>query len=145
MQVTADGEAKLSRTNVLVVDDHPSVCEMLHVLLAGEPALCIVGEVREGKDAIHFTERTCPDLIIMDLGLPDIGGIEATRRIKSHTPQCIIVILTVHEEHYYVLESIKAGAAGYVLKRTMGSDLLTAIHATTSGERFISPMAGVAH
>ncbi|HEX8918287.1 MAG TPA: response regulator transcription factor [Chloroflexota bacterium] len=145
MQIPVAGSGKHTRTSVLVVDDHPSVCEMLRVLLAGEPALCIVGEARDAKHAIDFNEQAHPDLVIMDLGLPDIGGIEATRTIKTHTPQCTIVILTVHEELYYVVESLKAGAAGYVLKRTMSSDLLTAIEATTSGGQFVSPMANSAY
>lgn len=129
----------MSRIRLLLVDDHEVVRSGLRMLLDNEADLVIVGEASNGGQALELVEKLNPDVVIMDITLPDISGIEATRRIKEKHPDVAIVALTIHEDQQYFFEMLQAGASGYVPKRAAPDDLITAIRAAHRGETYIYP------
>ncbi|NTU56352.1 MAG: response regulator transcription factor, partial [Anaerolineales bacterium] len=120
-------------------DDHEVVRSGLRMLLENQADLKILGEADTGKQALEMVETLNPDVVIMDITLPDISGIEATRRIKEAHPGVAVVALTIHEDQQYFFEMLQAGASGYVPKRAAPDDLITAIHAAHRGEMYIYP------
>lgn len=129
----------MSRIRLLLVDDHEVVRSGLRMLLENEIDMSIVGEVDTGEKALNIVKTLQPDVVIMDITLPDISGIEATRRIKANHPNVAIVALTIHEDQQYFFEMLQAGASGYVPKRAAPDDLITAIRAAHRGEMYIYP------
>ena len=129
----------MSQIKLLLVDDHEVIRTGLRMLLASQPDLIIVGEAASGKEAIEVTGRCQPDVIIMDITLPDISGIETTRLIREQFPNLAVVALTIHEDEQYFFEMLQAGASGYVPKRAAPDDLITAIHAAHAKEVYIYP------
>lgn len=125
--------------NLLLVDDHDVVRTGLKMLLESQPDLVIVGEANSGMQAIIMAEDLSPDVVVMDLTLPDISGIEATRRLKAQFPKVAVIALTIHEDEQYFFEMLQAGASGYVPKRAAPEDLITAIRAAFNGEIYIYP------
>ncbi len=124
---------------LLLVDDHAVVRGGLRMLLENEPDMCIVGEASSGAEAMHMVEVLQPDLVIMDISLPDVSGIEATQRIKQARPNVGVVALTIHEDQQYRFEMLQAGASAYVPKRAAPADLISAIRAVHSGDVYIYP------
>jgi two-component system response regulator NreC len=124
---------------LLLVDDHAVVRSGLKMLLASEADVEIVGEAGSGSEAVAVTGSARPDVILMDIGLPDMTGIEATRVIKSQFPKIAIVALTIHEDEEYFFKMLEAGASGYVPKRAAPEELLTAIRAAALGEVYLYP------
>lgn len=124
---------------LLLVDDHEVVRSGLRMLLENEADLVIAGEANTGGQALEMVETLEPDVVIMDITLPDISGIDATRRIKELHPAVAIVALTIHEDQQYFFEMLQAGASGYVPKRAAPDDLITAIRAAHRGETYIYP------
>jgi two-component system response regulator NreC len=124
---------------LLLVDDHAVVRSGLKMLLASESDVEIVGEAGSGSEAVAVTGSARPDVILMDIGLPDMTGIEAARVIKSQFPKIAIVALTIHEDEEYFFKMLEAGASGYVPKRAAPEELLTAIRAAASGEVYLYP------
>ena len=135
---------KTDKINVLVVDDHAILRDGIRALLDLNEDLKIVGEASDGKEAIEKVKDLSPDVVVMDIALPEIDGLEATRRIKKKYPQIQVLVLTQHDDKEYVLSAIKAGASGYVPKRALGSDLVSAIRAVYKGESFLYPSAAAA-
>lgn len=129
----------MSRIRLLLVDDHEVVRSGLRMLLENEMGLVIEGEASNGKQALELVERFNPDVVIMDITLPDMSGIEVTRRIKATHPDVAVVALTIHEDQQYFFEMLQAGASGYVPKRAAPDDLITAIQAAHRGETYIYP------
>lgn len=129
----------MSKINLLLVDDHEIVRTGLRMLLDSQPDIEIIGEASSGRQAIELAQSLNPDVIIMDLTLPDISGIETTRLIKSTQPAIEIVALTIHEDEQHFFEMLKAGASGYVPKRAAPEDLLTAIRVAYEGHVYIYP------
>jgi len=129
----------MARIRLLLVDDHEVVRSGLRMLLENQADLKILGEADTGKQALEMVETLNPDVVIMDITLPDISGIEATRRIKEAHPGVAVVALTIHEDQQYFFEMLQAGASGYVPKRAAPDDLITAIHAAHRGEMYIYP------
>ena len=129
----------MARIRLLLVDDHEVVRSGLRMLLESQADLKILGEADTGKQALEMVETLNPDVVIMDITLPDISGIEATRRIKESHPDVAVVALTIHEDQQYFFEMLQAGASGYVPKRAAPDDLITAIHAAHRGEMYIYP------
>jgi DNA-binding NarL/FixJ family response regulator len=123
----------------MIVDDHSILRAGLIALLSAEPGMEIVGEAGDGESAVALATEKKPDLILMDISMPEIGGIEATRRIKQLNPDAKILILTVHEDKELMQEAINAGAVGYILKRAIKSELINAIHAVVRDELYIHP------
>jgi two-component system response regulator NreC len=124
---------------LLLVDDHAVVRSGLKMLLGGHSEMEIVGEAGSAAEAMSETERVLPNVILMDIGLPDKTGIEATRAIKAKFPEVNIVALTIHEDEEYFFQMLDAGASGYVPKRAAPEELITAIRAAAVGEVYLYP------
>jgi len=124
---------------LLLVDDHAVVRSGLKMLLASEADVEIVGEAGSGSEAVSAAGSARPDVVLMDIGLPDMTGIEAARVIKSQFPKIAIVALTIHEDEEYFFKMLEAGASGYVPKRAAPEELLTAIRAAALGEVYLYP------
>jgi DNA-binding NarL/FixJ family response regulator len=131
------------RLRLLLVDDHAVVREGLRALLASDPRFEIVGEASEGEAAVAAATSLQPDVVVMDVSLPGLNGVQATRRLKSQQPDTRVVALTVHEEGGYLRSLLDAGASGYVLKRSAASELVRALHVVGDGGTYLDPaMAG---
>lgn len=124
---------------LLLVDDHAVVREGLRALLATDPRFEIVGEASEGEGAVAAAAALHPDLVVMDVSLPGINGVQATRQLKLQAPSTRVVALTVHEEGGYLRSLLDAGASGYVLKRSAPSELLRALHVVGDGGTYLDP------
>jgi DNA-binding NarL/FixJ family response regulator len=124
---------------LLLVDDHAIVREGLRALLAADPRFEIVGEAAEAGGAISAAASLHPDLVVMDLSLPGMNGVQATRQLKAQHPDTRVVALTVHEEGGYLRSLLDAGASGYVLKRSAASELLRALHVVSDGGTYLDP------
>jgi two-component system response regulator NreC len=124
---------------LVLVDDHFVVRTGLRMLLEDEPDVQIVGEAGTARQAIEIMEDLHPDVVLMDIGLPDLSGIDAAREIKRLHPKIAIVALTIHEDEQYFFRMLEAGASGYVPKRAAPEELLTAIRAAASGEVYLYP------
>jgi len=124
---------------LLLVDDHEVVRTGLRMLLESQAGLEIVGEASTGAEALDLCNRLLPDVVVMDLTLPDASGIEVTRLIKLRLPQVNVVALTIHEDQEYFFEMLRAGASGYVPKRAAPDELVSAIRAANIGEVYIFP------
>ncbi|CAG0978864.1 Oxygen regulatory protein NreC [Anaerolineales bacterium] len=129
----------MKKIKLLLVDDHVVVRGGLRMLLENEADFVIVGEADSGEQALDLADQLKPDVIIMDLTLPDISGIEATRRVKQKHPETAVAALTIHEDQQYFFEMLQAGASAYVPKRAAPDDLITAIRAAHRGETYIYP------
>ena len=128
-----------TRIRVLVADDHPVFRRGMRAILGAEPDTEIVGEATDGEEAVAQTMKLRPDVILMDLNMPKVTGIEATRRILEASPNTAILMLTMFEDDDSVFAAMRAGAHGYVLKGADGAEMLRAIHAVASGEAIFSP------
>lgn len=126
-------------TRLLLVDDHAVVRSGLRMLLGSEGDFEIVGEAGTAYAAMEAAGEVKPDVILMDIGLPDLSGIEATREIKKRFPQVAVVALTIHEDEEYFFKMLEAGASGYVPKRAAPEELLTAVRVAASGEVYLYP------
>jgi DNA-binding NarL/FixJ family response regulator len=127
------------RIKVLLVDDHAILREGVHALLTREPDIEVVGEAGDGQEAVDLVPRLLPDVVIMDIVMPRMNGLEATRLIRERHPGVRVLILSMYDDHEYVVEIIQAGASGYVLKRVVTEDLVRAIHTIHAGESFLYP------
>src|SRR5512139_16301 len=124
---------------LLLVDDHAVVRSGLKMLLENERDVEIIGEASSAAEAIEATQRLKPNVILMDIGLPDLSGIDATREIKKRASEVSIVALTIHEDEEYFFKMLEAGASGYVPKRAAPEELLTAIRAVGTGAVYLYP------
>jgi len=127
------------KTRILLADDHSVVRSGFRLILNQQPDLEVVGEAASGTEAVRQTLALKPDLVIMDVGMPDINGVEATRRIIEQCPDCKVLILSMHRDSVYVRETLRAGAKGYLLKDSIDEDLVNAVRAVARGEGFLSP------
>jgi len=127
------------RIRVLVADDHPVFRRGMRAILGAEPDTELVGEATEGDEAIVRALELRPDVILMDLNMPKVSGIEATRRILEASPNTAILMLTMFEDDKSIFAAMRAGAHGYVLKGADGAETLRAIHAAANGEAIFSP------
>jgi len=123
--------------NLLIVDDHGILRAGLTALLKSETDIRVIGEADDGKKAVEMAMKTTPDIILMDLSLPEFDGIEATRRILQELPDTRILVLSVHEESELIKEAIKSGARGYILKDALKDDLIRAIHEVMRDEIYL--------
>lgn len=124
---------------LLLVDDHAVVRSGLKMLLENEHDVEIIGEAASASEAIEATLRLKPNVILMDIGLPDLSGIDATREIKNRVADVSIVALTIHEDEEYFFKMLEAGASGYVPKRAAPEELITAIRAAATGQVYLYP------
>lgn len=126
-------------TRVLIVEDHTIVREGLHLLLRRNRQIAIVGEAATGREALELAAALQPDVILMDIRLPDIDGLEVTQRIKADHPNIAVIMLTMHDDEEYVIGAVRAGAAGYLLKDVSPTDLAKAIQTVCEGGTIIEP------
>ena len=133
------GEAS-SPARLLIADDHVLVREGIRTLLTSEPDLKIIGEAVDGREALELCRELSPDLVLMDVRMPKMDGLEATRAIKEERPQTSVLVVTNHQNPEYLLEAVRAGAAGYVLKEATKRELLEAVRKVLSGESPLNQM-----
>jgi len=124
---------------VLLADDHPIVRQGLRHLLEAESDVTIVGEANNGLQAVQLVERFKPNVLILDIMMPDLNGLEVLRQVKERVPGTYCIVLSMQSADVYVVEALKAGAIGYVLKETGPSELVNAVQQVIRGERYLSP------
>ncbi len=129
------------KIRILLADDHTILRAGLKMMLNAQPDMEVVGEAQDGRQAIQEAQRLQPDIVLMDITMPDINGIEATRQIKRLLPDVRILVLTMHEHDEYVFQALRAGASGYMLKEAADTELITALHVIKSGQFYLSPTA----
>ncbi len=134
----------MSKIRILLVDDHAVLRDGVRAMLETHDDIEIVGEASEGKEAIEKTKELSPDVVVMDIAMAGMDGLEATRRITKKHPAVKVLVLTQHDNREYIISAIKAGAAGYVPKRALGADLVSAIRTVRRGESFLYPSAAAA-
>jgi DNA-binding NarL/FixJ family response regulator len=128
-----------ARLRVFLADDHPVVLAGIKALLTADPGLEIVGEAGDGEKALALAIDLVPDVVVLDLSMPLLNGVEVTRQLLAACPSCKVLVLTVHEDRSYVRKLVEVGAAGYLLKRSVAEDLLRAIHAIAAGGLYLDP------
>jgi DNA-binding NarL/FixJ family response regulator len=123
---------------VLIADDHAIVRDGLHMLLEDRDDFSVVGEAEDGREVIRQARESCPDVVVMDIAMPELNGIEATRMLIDVCPNTRVVILSMHGTKEHVFRALKAGARGYLLKRSAGPELISALQAVCRGRRYLS-------
>jgi two-component system response regulator NreC len=129
----------MKKLRILLADDHIVMRTGLRALLERQPNLEVVGESENGREAVELVASLRPDVVVMDVGMPVLNGIEATKTIVSKHPTTAVVILSMHADESYVMRALKAGARGYLLKDSAAIDLISAIHAVSQNKSFFSP------
>jgi two-component system, NarL family, response regulator NreC len=127
------------KIRILLADDHAVVRQGFKLILNQQHDMEVIGEASQGREAVRFALTLRPDLVIMDIAMPEVNGVEATRRIIEQSPDCRILILSMHKDVVYVRETLRAGAKGYLLKESIDHDLLRAVRAVAGGDSFLSP------
>jgi DNA-binding NarL/FixJ family response regulator len=128
-----------SSIRILLADDHTVMRNGLRLLLERQPNLTVVGEAADGREAVTLAGLEEPDVVVMDIAMPHLNGVEAARQIVANNPQIAVAILSMHSDESYVIRSLKAGARAYLLKDSAETDLIEAIHAIRLGKSFFSP------
>jgi two-component system, NarL family, response regulator NreC len=123
---------------ILLADDHTVVREGMRALLERQPDMIVVAEAADGRESLRLAEEYSPDVVVMDVAMPAMNGIEATRRILAANPRTAVVILSMHQDESYVLRSLRAGAKGYLLKDSPQADVIAAIRAVAQGRSYLS-------
>jgi DNA-binding NarL/FixJ family response regulator len=132
------------QTKILLADDHKIIRDGLRALIEKEANMEVVAEACDGRTAVHTAKKLMPHIIIIDISMPDLNGIEATRQIMSHAPDTKIIALSMHADRRFVMNMLEAGAAGYLLKDSAFEELTMAIKTVLSGKTYLSPaIAGV--
>jgi two-component system, NarL family, response regulator NreC len=129
----------MRRTRILLADDHAVVRQGFKMLLSAQGDMEIVGEASNGREAVELAEQLKPDIVVMDVAMPELNGIEATRRLAGSAPHTRVIALSMHKDSVYVREILRAGARGYLLKDSGAEDLVRAIRAVAGGESWLSP------
>jgi two-component system response regulator NreC len=129
----------MDKIRVLLADDHTLIRSGIATLLQSNKDFLVVGEAEDGEEAVRKTGELKPTVVVLDLSMPKLSGIEATKQIKKKYPEVNVLVLTMHENEEYVYQILKSGAAGYVLKSAGKDELIAAIRAAAKGEKFFSP------
>ena len=129
----------MSKIRVLLAEDHTIVRKGLCSLLEGEAGIEVIGEAEDGREAVQKTQELLPDVVLMDISMPELSGLEATRQIKKRFPEVKVVVLTRHANEEYVFQILRAGASGYVVKKAAPTELILAIQSVCRGDSFLSP------
>jgi two-component system response regulator NreC len=129
----------MKRIRVLLADDHAVVRQGFKMILSAQGDIEIIGEAGNGREAVDLAEQLRPDVVVMDVAMPELNGIEATRRVVASSPHTRVLAMSMHKDSVYVREILRAGARGYLLKDSVAADLVAAVHAIASGEGYLSP------
>ncbi len=129
----------MKKIRIVLADDHSVVRQGFRRILEAQPDMEIVGEASNGREALEEVANLTPDVVVMDVAMPELNGIEATRRIKEATPRTRVLALSMHKDSVYVREILRAGARGYLLKDAVDEDLIAAVRAVSRGEGYLSP------
>ena len=129
----------MRKIRIVLADDHKLMRSGLRVLLEQQPDLTVMGEASDGREAVALVASQRPDVLVMDIGMPSLNGIEAAAQITQSNPEAAIVMLSMHSDESYVLRALKAGAKGYLLKDSAEADLIRAVRAVAEGKSFFSP------
>ena len=129
----------MSMTTIVLADDHHVVRQGLRSLLEAEPDFSVVGETGDGVEAAQLVERLQPDVLVLDLMMPGLNGLEVTRQVSRRSPRTRVVILSMHADEAHVLEGLRAGAVAYVLKESTSAELVRAVREAVAGRRYLSP------
>jgi DNA-binding NarL/FixJ family response regulator len=132
----------MKKIGVLLADDHTLIRAGLRMVVDAQPDLSVIAEAGDGREAVAMAQALKPDVVVMDIGMPSLNGIEAARQICETLPGTQIVMLSMHSDEGYVLRALKAGAKAYLLKDSAEADLARAIHAAAAGKSFFSPAVG---
>ena len=127
------------KIRILLADDHAVVRKGFRMILAAQPDMEIVGEAGNGKECVTMAEQLSPDMVVMDVAMPELNGIEATRRLAASSPHIRVLALSMHKDSVYVREILRAGARGYLLKDSSDTELLAAVRAVARGEGYLHP------
>jgi DNA-binding NarL/FixJ family response regulator len=130
-------ETITTTTRILLADDHAVLRQGMKHLIDAEPDMEVVGEASDGNEVVRLASELAPDIVVMDLSMPEVGGAEATRRLKALNSTCKVLVLTVHEDRSYLRELLEAGALGYMLKRAAADELIRAIRAIAAGSVYV--------
>jgi DNA-binding NarL/FixJ family response regulator len=122
-----------------MVDDHPVVLAGLNALVVRDPDFEVVGKARDGRTALRMAKELSPDLVVLDISLPEINGIEVATSLLAEQPECRVLVLTVHEERAYLRQLVEIGVSGYLLKRSAADELIRAMHAVMAGGVYLDP------
>jgi DNA-binding NarL/FixJ family response regulator len=133
---------KRGKITILIADDHPLLRQSIRSVLEEEPDLQVVAEASDGVEAVKLVNELSPSVVIMDISMPKMDGLQATRQIKASHPQTAILVLTVHSDDEYVLDILQAGAAGYLTKSVFGEEVVQAVRGIVAGEMVLSPTIG---
>ena len=134
----------MEKTRVLIVDDHAILREGIRALLSLYPDIEVIGEAGDGLEAINKARTLSPDIVLMDIAMPGLGGLEATIEIRKQSPTSRVVILTQHDDSEYIFPILEAGAAGFILKKAVGTELVAGIRAVHKGGSFLYPSIATA-
>ena len=129
----------MKRIRILLADDHAVVRRGFQMILAEQSDMEIVGEAGNGREALELAAKLTPDVVVMDVAMPELNGIEATRRMAENAPHARVLALSMHKDSVYVRETLRAGARGYLLKDSVAADLVSAVRAVAAGEGYLSP------
>jgi two-component system, NarL family, response regulator NreC len=129
----------MKKIRILLADDHAVVRQGFKMILSAQPDMEVVGEAANGREAVELAEQGKPDIVVMDVAMPELNGIEATRRLLGSLPHTRVIALSMHKDSVYVREVLRAGARGYLLKDSGAEDLVRAIRAVAGGESWLSP------
>lgn len=129
----------MKKIRILIADDHSVVRSGIRMVLQSSPEFAVIAEAEDGEEAVELAAKHKPDVVVMDISMPHLNGIEATARMKQDDPNIKVIILTVHADEEYVFQILRAGASGYVLKSAGKKEIFSAVRSAVSGERFFSP------
>lgn len=129
----------MRKIRVLLADDHQLMRRGVRLILEREPDVIVVGEAGDGREAVALAKSLKPDVVVMDIGMPNLNGIEAAHQMTQERPELAVVILSMHSDESYVLRALKGGARGYLLKDSAEADLIKAVHVVAGGKSFFSP------
>jgi DNA-binding NarL/FixJ family response regulator len=122
-----------------MVDDHPVVLAGLKALVEADSDFCVVGEARDGRTALQLAKQLLPEIVVLDISMPEMNGIEVAIALLADQPQCRVLVLTVHEDRAYLSQLLELGVSGYLLKRSASEELIRALHAIVAGGMYLDP------
>lgn len=139
VEATSESGSNRSKIRIMLADDHPLLRQALRDVLEKQPDFEVIAEASDGEEAVKLATEMLPDVVIMDISMPTLNGLEATKQIKESNPSIAVLVLTVHSDSEHILSILRAGAGGYLTKSVYGDEVIHAVRALVSGETVLSP------